>query len=118
MASLQLDEASGRYRLRFYFGGQEYKRSIKTRDPKTARGIPARVEDTIRLIEQGRLEIPGDADPAAFILSDGKRNGKPVAQRSLTLAELFAEYRDKLPPGAKEPSTVSTERTHCDHLLR
>src|SRR4051812_21170708 len=90
MASLQLDEASGRFRIRFYFNGVEYKRPIKTKDRKTAFGIQARVDETIRLLEQGRLEIPSGADPAAFILSDGKLTGKPVVPRALTLAEYLS----------------------------
>src|SRR4029077_20850693 len=97
MASLQFDEASSRFRIRFYFGGQQYKRSIKTKDQKIANGICGRVEETIRLLEQGRLEIPDGAAPAAFILSDGKLTGKPVVQRSLTLAELIDTYRAKYP---------------------
>jgi integrase len=118
MASLQFDEASGRYRIRFYFGGQEFKRSIKTKDEKIARGIQARVEETIRLLEHGRLEIPANADPATFILSDGKLGQKPVAERVLTVAEVFASYRAKYPAGAKEASTTYTERIHCNHLHR
>jgi len=37
------------------------------------------VEESIRLVELGRLEIPPDADVASFLLSDGKLNGKPRA---------------------------------------
>ncbi len=118
MASLQFDELSGRYRIRFYYGGVEYKRSIKTMHKKTAFGIQARIEETIRLLEQGRLEIPPGADPAVFILSDGKMTGKAVVPRSLTLADLFATYREKYPAGAKETSTIYTERIHCNHLQR
>ena len=118
MASLQFDEASGRYRIRFYVGGIEFKRSIKTKDQKIANGILARAEETIRLLEQGRIEIPTGADPAAFVLSDGKLTGKPVVQRSHTLTELFATYREKYPAGVKESSTTYTERIHCNHLQR
>src|SRR6516162_3041362 len=118
MASLQFDEASGRYRIRFYLGGIEFKRSLKTKDEKTALGIQARAEETIRLLDQGRLEIPTGADPAAFVLSDGKLTGKPVVQRAQTLAELFATYREKYPAGVKESSTAYTERIHCNHLQR
>jgi hypothetical protein len=97
MTSLQLDEASGRYRIRFNYGQMEYKRSIKTKDAKIANGTLARVEETLRLIGQGRIELPADADPATFILSDRKLQGKPTVRRALTLAELFDEYRAKPP---------------------
>lgn len=118
MAFLQLDQASGRYRIRFNYGGQEFKRSLKTDSEKVARGNLARVEEMIRLLEQGRIEIPLGADPATFILSDGKLNQRPVAQRPMTLAELIAVYQAKYTAGAKESSTEYTERIHCNHLLR
>lgn len=118
MAFLQHDEASGRYRIRFYFAGQEFKRSIKTKDEKTALGVQARVEETVRLLEQGRLEVPPGADPAAFILSDGKRTGKSVRSKSLTLGELIDRYQQSLPEGVKELNTLTTEHCHCKHLRR
>jgi integrase len=118
MSSVQFDEGSKRYRIRFNFGGEEFKRSLKTRDKKIANGIKARVEETIRLIEQGRLEIPAGADPALFILSDGKLAQKPVAVRPMTLTELIDAYREKLPVGAKEATTACTEQIHFKHLVR
>jgi integrase len=118
VASLQLDPKSGRYRIRFGFGGQEYKRSLRTRDEGAATVILGRVEETLRLMEQGRIELPANVDPGRFILSDGKRNGKTIIQRPLTLDDLFARYRKGLPEGVKESNTMRTERLHCKHLLR
>jgi integrase len=113
-----LQQESGRYHIRFNVGGFDYKRSLKTTNQKIALGILARVEDTIRLLNQGRLEIPAGADPVAFILSDGKLNRKPEIPRGMALADLFATYRAKYPAGAKEETTAYTERLHCNHLLR
>jgi len=118
MATLQLDPISGRYRIRFMFGTREYKRSIKTKDEAVAKAIRGRVEETLRLLEQGRIELPPDSDPGRFILSDGKRNGKIIVQKVLSLEELFNLYRQALPEGAKEANTVTTERLHCKHFLR
>jgi integrase len=118
VASLHLDEASGKYRIRFYYGGAEFKRSLKTGDEKEALAVKGRVEETIRLLERGRLELPAGADPARFILSDGKMTAKPVVQKTLTLAGLFALYDAGMPEGAKEANTRTTERLHCKHLRR
>ena len=118
MASLHRDEDSGKYRIRFYYGGVEYKRSLKTSSDEEAQAVRSRVEETLRLLERGRLEMPPGADPARFILSDGKLNGKPVVQKALTLAALFALYEAGIPEGAKEPNTLTTERLHRKHLLR
>ena len=89
MASIEFDEASGRYRIRFRYAGKPYKRSLKTTDKRDAGAVVGRVEETIRLLERGRLNIPPDADPGVFILSDGKLNGKLTAEQGYTLESLF-----------------------------
>lgn len=118
MAFLQHDQRSGRYRIRFRFDGQEYKRSIRTANEKEANAILGRVEETIMLIERGRLEVPSDVDPATFILSDGKRNGKPRSGHIRTLRDLFERYEKSIQEGVKEPTTLKTERIHLRHLRR
>src|SRR4051794_41539421 len=105
MASLQFDESSGRFRIRFYYAGREYKRSIKTADETAAQALLARVEETVRFLEQGRLEMPPDADPAQFILSDGRLCHKPKAAPVRTLGDLFATYEAQFTDGAKEDNT-------------
>jgi hypothetical protein len=85
MASLQFDRASKRWQIRFYFAGLEYKRSLKIKSERQAQSIQGRVEETIRLLESGRLELPAGADLAVFILADGKQTQKPSAKRPITL---------------------------------
>lgn len=77
-----------------------------------------RIEETIRLLERGRIEMPPEAEPGAFILSDGKMSGKPRAPQVRMLADLFQVYREGFPPGAKADTTIKTERTHMGHLTR
>ncbi|OAI45933.1 hypothetical protein AYO44_12305 [Planctomycetaceae bacterium SCGC AG-212-F19] len=118
MATLEYDVVARRYRIRFSFGGRPFKRSLKTQDEAEARAAVTRVEETIRLIDRGRLEIPPDADPATFILSDGKLNSKPKLPEVLTLHKLFSLYRNGVPEGAKEANTRTTEKLHCKHWER
>lgn len=118
MAFLQHDQRSGRYRIRFRFEGQEYKRSIRTANEREANAILGRVEETIILIERGRLEVPHDVDPASFILSDGKRNGKSRNGQLRTVRDLFDRYEKSIQDGVKEPTTRKTERIHLGHLGR
>jgi integrase len=118
MASLQFDPASSRFRIRFYYGGQEYKRSIKTTDETKARSVLQRVEDTLLFLEQGRFEIPLDADPAQFILSDGKRTAKPTISVVRSLGKLFETYEAQFTQGAKERNTRRVEKIHAAHLKR
>ena len=118
MAHIELDESSRRYRIRFRYGGKEYKRSLKTTSEGEANSILGRVEETVRLLERGRMVLPSDADAGTFILSDGKRNGKPIRQPILTLKDLLTGYHKSLPEGTKAESTIDGEKIHHQHLLR
>ena len=118
MAYLELDSSSGIYRVRFRFRGRPYKRSINTVDAIEASGVVARVAETIRLLERGRLEMPADADPGVFIMSDGKQVKRAITERAHTLEELLATYQKSIPPGAKAETTIETEGLHIAHLLQ
>ena len=118
MASIEFDEASGRYRIWFRYAGKPYKRSLKTTEKREAEAVVGRVEETIRLLERGRLDIPSDADPGVFILSDGKLNWKLTAEQEYTLEKLLDLYPKSLPEGAKAQTTRKTEETHISHLSR
>jgi hypothetical protein len=118
MAAIALDPASGRYRIRFYYDGVQYHRSIKTKDENKAQSILRRVDDTIQFLEQGRIVMPPDADPFTFILSDGKLTEKASVKLVRTLADLFATYQEQFTEGAKEANTRRTERIHAAHLQR
>ena len=65
-----------------------YQRSAKTDDAVEAAGVVSRVEETIRLLERGRLPMPADADPGIFIMSDGTQVKKTISERADTLEEL------------------------------
>jgi integrase len=118
MASLQKDNLTGRYRIRFRFGGQEFKRSLKSNSLNNARRTLANVEETLQLIERGQIEIPLDADPAKFIISGGKLNGKLELPQLRTVQQLFKNYRTSLPKNTKEDSTLLCEKIHMQHLQR
>ncbi len=118
VAYLELDPLSQHYRVRFRYAGKQYKRSLRTTDSREARGLKGRVEETILLLERGRLEMPEGADPATFILSDGKLAKKQTTSAVNTIGELFRLYDERLPEGVKEPTTRATEITHQAHLLK
>ena len=117
MASLELDKPSGRFRIRFRYAGEAYKRSLETDDRREAQAVLGRVEETLRLLNRGRLELPSTADPGVFILSDGKLNAKPTSSTIVTVKGLLQSYQNSLPEGAKAETTLRTEETHVSHLL-
>lgn len=118
MASIKADKASGNFRIHFRCQGRQFQRSLKTTSVREARGALGRVEETIRLIERGRLTIPDSADPAEFILSDG-RISEPVSKaKKIRFGELVTAYQTSLPKGAKEQTTLDSEELHFQHLKK
>lgn len=119
VASLEFDSKSGRFLARFRYGKKEFKRSLRTENPKEARALLGRIEYTVQLIERGELEIPVEADAATFIVTGGKKTGDENQRvERLTLSALFDAYFAQMPEGSKELSTIKTERLHQKNLLR
>jgi integrase len=118
MANIEHDPDSGFFRIRFWYGGRQFKRSLKTDNERKAKAAQERVEEMIELLERGRLEIPPGVDPGKFIVTEGRMTAKPVAHRVVTLSDLFDLHAKMLPLGARENSTGLTDRIHRNHLLR
>ncbi|MCA9124181.1 MAG: site-specific integrase [Planctomycetaceae bacterium] len=77
-----------------------------------------RLSENIDLVEQGRLDIPTDADIPSFLLSDGKLANKVNVKRKLSLSDLFANYTAAIPQGSLEQNTLDTAQIHMDHIKR
>jgi integrase len=118
MAGLTFDQKTGIARIHFRYCGRQYQKSLKTSDPKEAEGTKGRVEDTLRAIENGWLEVPTDADIWYFLRSQGKMDKKPELAQVVTLGELFKWYFDQQPPNGKEANTLATEHIHAEHVLQ
>jgi integrase len=121
MATLY-QNATGVWLIRFRFGGRQYYRSLDTDEENKAKGVKAQVEETLGLIKRGRLSLPDGAthdDAAVFILSGGKTTRRPTIDRvSKTLKQVTEAYFNELPEGAKAATSLSTEKTHVNHLIK
>ena len=117
MAWLQNDP-SGNFHISFRFAGRKFKRSLKTKNETEAQTRLHRLEENIRLVESGRLELPDAADAPIFLLSDGKLESKRSATERVQLSGLFQRYFDGIPDDALEDSTVEGMKTHQTHLER
>jgi integrase len=118
MASIHRDERTGKWIIMFRWGGKQFRRSCETGSEATASGIKARVEDIIRLLKLGRIDMPEGADPGAWIMSDGKRAAKPkvTANQPRRLTEICDAYlADQL---GKAETTLDAERKHVRHLKK
>lgn len=117
MAWLQTDP-SGNFHISFRFAGRKYKRSLKTECRDEAQARLHRLEENIRLVESGRMELPSDADAPIFLLSDGKLASRQKATPKTRLPGLFDTYFSGIPEGSLEDSTISGMKIHQRHLER
>ena len=118
MASLEFDELSGRYRIRFRYGGKPYKRSMKTSDRNEAAGDP----------RAGGRDHPALGARPAGNPARGRTGGlHPVGwQAEWQIVGRAATYPGRpaqplheiLAEGCKAQTTLNTEETHISHLLR
>ncbi len=124
MASRDFNPKAGKARIFFRFAGTQYNKTIRVSTDNEARRACALIEETIQDLERGKLTMPSDADPAAFIMSGGKLTSKPKpaqmqeAQKPPTLGEVFSIYAETLTPGSKESNTMTTELVHSRHFRR
>lgn len=110
-----LEKKGNTYQILFRFGGQRYKKSLKTKDEKKAEARKIRIEETIQLVEEGRLTLPDAADVAIFILSEGKLEEKPKIIKSPSIAKMNQLYLADLPTGTLEDNTLYTAQIHMQH---
>ena len=105
----------------FGSGTQRFNRSLETTSEKEAKEEKAKIEKTIRLVMEGEKDLPDDATPEqvwVFLRSGGKRTDKVKLAAAVSLEKVAEEYFDSLPEGAKEESSLKTERTHAKNLKR
>lgn len=117
MASIQQDP-SGNFHIAFRFGTKRYKRSLKTKIERKAEATASHVEENIRLIEAGRMELPDDVDVPTYLMSDGKLREKPKAVNNIRLNDLESAYQQATPDGSLEPTTLKTIGVHLRHICR
>ena len=64
------------------------------------------------------MVLPDRGDPASFLLSDGKLNGKPKNAERLALSNLIERYRSALPEDALETESLRIAELHIRHFVR
>ncbi len=111
-------EPSGQFHIRFRIGSRKFRRSLKTKNESEAETRRVRLEETIRLVESGRLTVPADVDLPTYLLSDGQLEKPMVVQNTASLGDLFDEYTKSLPEGSMEANSLYTAKIHMKHLRR
>jgi len=117
MASVQQDP-SGNFHVCFRFGGHRYKRSLKTNISRKAEAAASRIEENIRLVDEGRIELPDGVDVPVFLLSDGKLAERPKIAKTITLGAIFQRYGESIPEDSLELTSLATIKIHTNHITR
>ena len=126
MASCDFNPKTGKARLFFRFGGQQFNKTMPFGSDREARRVCALVEETIQDLERGKLVMPPDADAVAFLVSGGKLVNRPRAvsdsfqepQKAPALKRVLDTYAETLTPGSKEANSIETEAVHRRHFVR
>ncbi|MEK6238122.1 MAG: tyrosine-type recombinase/integrase, partial [Planctomycetales bacterium] len=108
------------YHISFRFGGVQFNPSLKTKDRPEAERKKVLVEETISLLNAGRINLPDNLsrqEVLRFILSGGKQAMKPVIKKVADLQTVIDEYFESYIAG-KEPSTIAGERIHVNHFVK
>ena len=72
MAHIRRDRQTGIWYVGFRYNGGEFRRSCRTSKEPIAQRIQATVEETIDLLQTGRLALPEGVEIGAWMLSGGK----------------------------------------------
>jgi len=121
MAWLEEHPTSGHFKVCFRLGNRRLKKTVKTTDRREAEGVLARMEENLRLLERGRIEMPLGADLGSFLLSDGKLASNPLLvapPRPLLLKDLCDMYLKVQSSGAIEANSLRTVRGHLKNIRR
>ena len=97
MAWIQQDP-SGNFHISFRFGGRKFKRSLKTSVAKQARLKRLRLEETIALVEAGRIDLP----PCCQVLQNSM-SGNSLRSKSTRARGFNTLYRPRI---ADEPGCI------------
>lgn len=106
--------SSGNFRIKFWWAGNQYLRSLETSRQATAERMKDEIEDTIQRLKTGRLTMPPEVDdPATFIVSGGRITSKAKpGEKPTTVGEAVTAYFSSIPEGSKATSSLNTERIH------
>ena len=119
MASIH-QQSNGTWHISFRFGGTQFKPSLKTTSQRKAKTQKTIIEETLGLLDRGRITPPENATRAEiiqFVLSGGKQTTKPAVTGTKSFKIVVEQYFAAYTVG-KEDATIAGERIHTKHLLR
>lgn len=80
------------WHIKFRYSNRHFGKSLKTTSDREANASLARLEENLRLMERGVLELPQGADLTTFLLSDGKCANLSEVPVQITLEKLCSDF--------------------------
>ncbi len=114
-----VEQHGQRFHVAFRIGDRRFKKTLKTTDRRAADALAHRIDERLRLIEQGHIVLPEGVDLVAYLMSDGRLNGAVPVEKCLgpTLGTVVQEYLASVSNGSLESNTLLTLKIHLNHVL-
>jgi integrase len=104
------------YYCTFRFQGRRYYFTIGEVSEARARARGAEVDETLALIERGRLAVPDGVPLQDFVAAGGKAPAAPARPQVVTARQLFDHYLETHANGTIERNSLGTARSHLSQV--
>ena len=104
------------YYCTFRFGGKRHYFTVGKVTEAQARAKATEVDETLDLIERGRLEVPAEISFLDFVAAGGKIPVTSVRPETVTASQLFEKYLLIHSNGTIEESSLGTAKTHLNQF--
>ena len=106
------------YYCTFRFQGRRYYFTVGNVTEAQALAKGTEVDETLGLLERGRLTLPEGVTLEDFVATGGKVPTISARPETVTARQLFDRYLDTLSNGTIEESSLSTARTHLNQFAK
>jgi hypothetical protein len=104
------------YYCTFRFGGKRYYFTAGKVTETQARAKATEVDETLSLIDRGRLGVPAGVPLEDFVAAGGRVPVLSVRPETTTARQLFDHYLATISNGTVEESSLTTLRPHCTRI--
>ncbi len=106
------------YYCTFRFRGRRYYFAVGNVREDQAHAKGAEVDETLRLIAQGRLTVPEDVPLEDFVAAGGKAPVIAVRPETITARQLVDHYLQTHANGTIEANSLGTVRGHLNQFTK
>src|SRR5436309_3179136 len=103
-----LSQKGGAYYCTFGYGGRRYYFTVGKVTEAQARAKAAEVDETLSLLERGRLELPDGFPLEDFVAAGGKVPTLAARPETVIARQLFDHYLKTHANGTVEESSLNT----------